>query len=130
MRWTKRGLAMGCLRHGIGVIFLRRWWASLREIAGWNRRSDALIQRRETSRRLIVTTRALLHTIGEQAELLLQLLLGGVDAGEISVQEIQTGPDLVEGGLRRRRCVTHGLKDELCLRGGLGRRRGENPRRI
>jgi hypothetical protein len=31
------------------------------------------------------------------------------------MEEIQTGPDLIEGGLRCRHCFAHGLKDELCL---------------
>jgi hypothetical protein len=89
------------------------------------RQLDAVLERRQLAHGVGVRLRAVLHRHGDEIQLHHQLLLGGVDARSVPMEQIKVGAELMDRSLRARRGLTHGLEDELRLWRRFWWRRGE-----
>jgi hypothetical protein len=122
---TKGGLADGDGVFWIHVIFLGSGRTPMRPVDPLCCRLDAVLEHRQLAHGVGVRLRAILHRRGDEIQLRHQLLLGGVDARSVPMEQIEAGAELMDRSLRARRRLTHGLEDELRLRRRFRWRRGE-----
>jgi hypothetical protein len=80
-----------------------------------SRRQQTILERRQLTYGVGVRLRAILHRRGHEIHLRHQLLLGGVDARNVPMEEIEASAELVDRSLRACFRLAHGLEDELRL---------------
>jgi hypothetical protein len=117
MSGLQRALAPDHTHIGIHLVFFRRRGSDASMLHGLCSGVEPVLQSHEVARRVVVHLGAVLDRCGDEAQLLNELLLRGIEDRHSAVQQVETGPDLSDCGRCGCRRFCHSVEDGFRLWG-------------